>query len=212
MNNWMQQQYPYVKNWGIYACPDDTRPFSENATSESSCLSCGPFGGPISGLNVIPGTGPGTGKPSKFFKNSYGMNEYIGDPFNPGAGRMHSLPTMSYPANTILFADSVFMTFSDWGCSAGAKTQQDLIYNNSNLTRIMFANAGTWGASGNFDQWKGNIRHSGNAGSNIAFADGHAKYKNAKSFFLDKCPQDADYATTLPHPSDPVFSSQQSPK
>src|SRR5258706_5773890 len=53
---WMNEIYPYIKNLGVYECPDDIRP--DNQTNGW-------------GYAIVPGT------TNKFYRSSYGINEWI---------------------------------------------------------------------------------------------------------------------------------------
>jgi type II secretory pathway pseudopilin PulG len=150
---WMNQTLPYIKNMGVYACPNDTRtPGDSNGW----------------GYAVVPGsTKNGTVAP-QYFRSSYGMSEYLVNGFN-------SQSSIGYASNTIMLSDAIGPLINDWdSCNAWPPYGP---------TRTWFANAGAWGAWGshtNYDKWKNTVRHGD--GEVIAYADGHAGYLPNKAW------------------------------
>ena len=158
---WMNQLYPYVKSYGVYACPNDTRSFSADG---NNCDSCG------WGFSIVTGSTANGAKP-KFFRSSYGISEYLVSAGN----NFRSQASLSYPSSTLMFSDAIGPLTNDWdSCNAWPPYGP---------TRTWYANAGAWGAWGShtdYEKWKSTVRHGD--GEVLAFADGHAKYTNNKSW------------------------------
>ena len=141
--SWIMKIQPYVKNKQLAACP--------SATTIANFRGC------WDPVNVIPDL-------------SYGMNEWIEHNVNAAGytnnccdGRLLKMVTWTYPAETLLLADS----------------KCGMIWGNEPVTGIIFRAA--WpdsdycqcGGAQNPDPTKGS-RHNG--GANVAFMDGHVKW------------------------------------
>jgi prepilin-type N-terminal cleavage/methylation domain-containing protein/prepilin-type processing-associated H-X9-DG protein len=163
---WPLQIFPYVKNIGIFVCPSDTNPrgfFSDNGT-----------------INPYINT---WGKP---IPQTYGINEVIymyGGPYTPG-GRSAALTmaAISFPADTYFLGDvnSVFATsFNAGGQAATPQLEAETF---SVFNRIRFTRScpdieivgGTLRIRPGATNADACTNHSG--GSNVAYADGHAKW------------------------------------
>lgn len=170
---WTMAIYPYVKNTGVYQCPDDALRWND------AWAGCSDDGGKN---DMFAPINPATGKSCKFWEGcnpkyvSYGLDESLagGWPTNALAG----VPT---PANWALFADNGSQLMDLW-------VWQQPNANNANyiVARTAFSNQGCcliWqGAkpasfflSKYSQSFLDNItRHHG--GENVSFVDGHAKY------------------------------------
>jgi prepilin-type N-terminal cleavage/methylation domain-containing protein len=150
---WMNQTLPYIKNMGVYACPNDTR-------------SAGDSNG--WGYAIVPGSTKGGTKAPTYYVSSYGISEFLVNGYNS-----HS--SILYPSNTIMYSDAIGPLINDWdNCDQWPPFGP---------TRTWFANAGAWGAWGshtNYDMWKATVRHGD--GEIITYVDGHAKYLPNKSW------------------------------
>jgi len=92
---WMNEIYPYVKNYQIYACPDDTRPDGQNHAW---------------GYAIIPNTNP-----TKYYVSSYGMSEWLHNVGN-GFQKQSAIP---YVASTEMLTDAAGPLINDWDNCGG---------------------------------------------------------------------------------------------
>jgi prepilin-type N-terminal cleavage/methylation domain-containing protein/prepilin-type processing-associated H-X9-DG protein len=160
---WMVQTQPYIKNFGVYACPSDTRSFNANG---SNCPAC------AWGYSVIPGSNP-----RRFFKASYGISEWLVSIDN-SERRQAGIPM---PASTAMYADSVGPLFNDWDECNGPWP--------FGFTRVWYANNGDWGSWGNHTDYEANKRYSRHGDGNvIAYVDGHAGYLPNRAWQMQKDP------------------------
>jgi len=164
---WFGRIYPYIKNYQIFTCPDDTRSFSTTAAGTDS-----------NGWNQAIELG--TGAKPVFFRESYGYNEWIDG--NPGGSGNTSpitdtLAAVQYPAQQVMLADGVGPLINDWDLEAGKCCD--------GFERAWHANTswGTWAPDfDNFDKYDHLARHNG--GANFAYVDGHAKwFKNSATVY-----------------------------
>jgi len=162
---WFGRVQPYVKNWGVFGCPSDTRA--------------------VDVINGGDGTAWGSarifqnGDPTKsrYFRESYGSNEYIGSPNGAGTGNacpnLWSMAGASYPASTVVFAECAGTIFNDWDSQGSPPLGGPGI----GWDRIFHSNTG-WGVWADdwasWDHWDRYARHTG--GQTYGFLDGHAKY------------------------------------
>ena len=153
---WMAQIQPYVKNYGVYACPSDGRPFNINL---SSCGSC------AWNQAAIPGTNRTQG-----YKVSYGASEFIVGT-NSTYNNMAAIPT---PADTAFIGEAFGPLFNEWDGNGMFR-----------ITQCRNGEWGTWGTDwNNFDKYAQFAGHSQD-GENMGYADGHAKYiQNRKMVWL----------------------------
>ena len=160
---WYGRIYPYIKNYGIFECPNDTRPFDEVTGGDGTQW----------GTSIQLGTGL---KP-RYFRCSYGANEYIGSPNGSGTGNacpnVLKLAAAPEPASTMIFAECAGLMGNDWD----AQGTPPLGGPGWGWSRYMHANT-SWGVWtddwADFDKYEIYARH--NNGSVYAFMDGHAKY------------------------------------
>jgi len=127
---WMNQVYPYIKNYQVYACPDDTRPDGANNGW---------------GYAVIPNT-----TPTQYYVSSYGISEYLAN-VNNAFQKQASIPTVS---QTVMFTDAEGPLINDWDNCNGPAT-----YPNG-FTRTWFANWDQWSPYYPYDTYKDYARHS----------------------------------------------------
>lgn len=150
---WMNQIYPYVKNYGVYACPNDTR-----AAGDTNGW----------GYAVQLGSTNNGTTAARYYKSSYGISEFLVNGYQAQA-------SINQPADTFLLGDAIGPLMNDWDeCGTWPPFGP---------TRVWFANAGAWGAWGShrdYERWKGTVRHFD--GEIIAYCDGHAKYVTNKSW------------------------------
>lgn len=144
---WMNKTLPYIKNQGVYACPNDTRnPGDANGW----------------GFAILVGSTQNGTKPKQYFRSSYGISEYLVNGFN----RQSSI---LYPSNTMMYSDASGPLTNDWDSCDG-------VWWPRGETRTWYANAGAWTPDDfrNYDKWKNTSRHGD--GEVIAYVDGHAAY------------------------------------
>jgi prepilin-type N-terminal cleavage/methylation domain-containing protein/prepilin-type processing-associated H-X9-DG protein len=169
---WMNEIQPYIKNYGIYSCPNDTRsPDQRNGWGYAIQL---------------PASNPVT-----YFLNSYGMNEWL---TNLGVGH-NALASINYPANNVMMADAEGPLINDWDDCSGA-----FPYGFTRVWYANYDAWGPWGNEQNYDKYKIYARH--NEGSVIAYVDGHAGYLQDTRFRIEKdsngvCPTDGKHETPL---------------
>ncbi len=156
---WMNEIYPYIKNFQVYECPNDARP-DDQARGWNYAI-------------VLPVTNP-----VKYYRSSYGMSEWIND-----AGRTgNKLAGIPYPANTFLMSDAVGPLTNDWDNCGNATIPYG-------FARTWYANYdawGPWGQEENYEKFKQYARHGD--GNVIAFVDSHVKYLPNKSWKMQKNP------------------------
>jgi prepilin-type N-terminal cleavage/methylation domain-containing protein/prepilin-type processing-associated H-X9-DG protein len=164
---WFGRIYPYIKNYAIFACPDDSRSFSTTQANTDS-----------NGWNQAIELG--TGASPVYFKESYGYNEWIdGNPGGTGnvSPITDTLAAVQYPAQLVMIADGVGPLINDWDLESGKCC--------AGFERAWYANTawGAWSADfDNHDKWDRYARHS--AGANFAYVDGHAKWlKNTATIY-----------------------------
>jgi prepilin-type N-terminal cleavage/methylation domain-containing protein/prepilin-type processing-associated H-X9-DG protein len=154
---WMNQTIPYIKNFGVHACPNDSRQFDENSYTDPNGW----------GFAIVLGSTANGTKPPKYYQSSYGISEYLVSRSFP----FRKITSVGYPANTIMYSDAIGPLINDWDdCGTWPPFGP---------TRTWFANAGAWGAWGppdwrNYEYWKETVRH--NEGEDIAYVDGHVKF------------------------------------
>ena len=154
---WCNAIFPYVKNNGVYKCPEDARNLSANSF----------FGGWFDMDTVI-------GFPESVRKSpiSYGANE-------PVTYNFPAIAAMAQPASTMIIADMI-NPLSGWeGWDAYNPDNPNDPKNKWRIQRIAYSKRFPgWGDvywKGPFEAaWDSGARH-GN-GNNIGFADGHVKF------------------------------------
>ncbi len=161
---WMNEIQPYVKNYGVYACPNDTR--DESQTNG--------WGYAI----ITPATNP-----IKYYVNSYGMSEWLTSLFD-GHNKLSSI---SYPANTVIMADAEGPLINDWDDCGDA-----FPYGFTRMWYANYDAWGPWGNEQNYQAYKQYARH--NEGTVLAYVDGHVSYLQNPRFRIQKnpngvCPQ-----------------------
>lgn len=176
-NYWVNAIYPYVKNAGVYGCPDDRG----NLTPLNS--------------SMFWWTGLPTNDDAQWLnrgwvrellrqKMSYGYNEHF-QTDGPQLARADR------PANMLLIADSITTSV----CCANGRFPDQNNPNDPNhkfiIRRVAYANQcdGTWygGADQNRHQsnWEGNNCARHQAGANIGYVDGHAKWSKQQAITDD---------------------------
>jgi prepilin-type N-terminal cleavage/methylation domain-containing protein/prepilin-type processing-associated H-X9-DG protein len=157
---WFGRIYPYIKNYQIFSCPDDTRSFSSTQANTNS-----------NAWNQAIELG--TGANPVYFRESYGYNEWIdGNPGGTGntSPITDTLAAVQYPAQQVMLADGVGPLINDWDIEADGQCC-------AGYERAWYANTawGAWSADwNNHDKWDVYARHT--AGANFAYVDGHAKW------------------------------------
>lgn len=158
---WFGRIQPYIKNYQLMACPDDTRAF--DATT----------GGPSSGWGqaLLIGRRFDSAGP-KFFKLSYGLNEWlIQNPSGSGNGSpvTTGLAGVSEPSQMVLISDAIGQLTNDWDLIGGRCC--------GGYMRAWYGNT-EWGVWDNdfddFNKWNRFARHNG--GAVYGYLDGHAKW------------------------------------
>jgi prepilin-type N-terminal cleavage/methylation domain-containing protein/prepilin-type processing-associated H-X9-DG protein len=144
---WYLAVYPYVKNQGIFVCASDNRCPDGGSQGRMCCEDC----------------------KYQRFPLSYGINEAI----NANCCNFNALPSIKYPAETWLIADSRSALGCGWPGSEPASPGY--------LPRIILSNQPPSDACGgcltgiNLPAMRDDYtRHTG--GSVLAFADGHVKW------------------------------------
>jgi prepilin-type N-terminal cleavage/methylation domain-containing protein/prepilin-type processing-associated H-X9-DG protein len=172
---WMNEIYPYVKNYGIYADPNDTR-----AADQTNGW----------GYAIIPNTNP-----IQYYRSSYGMLEWI----NNYQNSFNSLASIQYPANQFLMSDAVGPLTNDWD-DCGNPT---IPYGFARTWYSNYDAWGPWGQEENYDKFKQYARHG--EGSVVAFVDGHSKYLPNKSWRVEKittvCPENPKHEFPVINPN-----------
>lgn len=154
---WCNAIFPYVKNNGVYKCPEDAR----NLTANSF------FGGWFDMATVI-----GFPDSVKNSPISYGANE-------PVTYNFPNIASMAQPASSFIIADMI-NPLSGWeGWDSYNPDNPNAPQNKYRIRRIAYSkNFPNWSNTswqGPFDPaWDAGARH--NMGNNIGFADGHVKW------------------------------------
>jgi len=181
---WMNQTQPYIKNYGVYACPNDTR-------SDADANGWG--------YAIVLGSTNGGKNAPKYYRSSYGVSEFLVSSW--GYTAQASVP---YPTNTLMYSDAIGPLTNDWdNCEAWPPFGP---------TRTWFANAGAWGAWGShtdYEKWKSTVRHGD--GEVIAYADGHAGYLNNKTWKTEKAGGGYCGTQGAPKHQTPVFNPPNMP-
>jgi len=176
---WWNAIYPYVKSAGVYACPDNSYQYT---TAQD-----GHWGWFKSPMNPNDPTTWPLNMNQAFLNVSigYGMAE-------PVTYDHPKMTTMTRPADVMLVADcATSLTgwdgFDDYDPANPADPK-----NSERIRRIAYANGGSndwfWNnpavITGPFDPaWDDSARHS--RGDNVAFADGHVKYRPISRVTVD---------------------------
>jgi prepilin-type processing-associated H-X9-DG protein len=182
--SWTHMIAPYVKNQGLYACPDN--PWNNSITSPKDPW-LGEFyssyGFNYSYLDTNPGPEP----------NPLAATAYGGDNLWVGV----TLATINRPANTVMLCDDQAPEWYDaghqyvWGIPLGNIVNAPDCYLSTQAVCFITG----WGLWDPSDNWEANFdfpgyggasfRHNGSAfqsgvlppgGANTVFCDGHAKY------------------------------------
>lgn len=158
---WMNQIQPYIKNTGVYACPNDVRTFD---ASGNNCQMCS------WGYSIIPGSNP-----VRYYGVSYGMSEWLHQKNNA----YNKLAGIPMPASTAMFADSVGPLFNDWDACGGQWS--------FGFTRVWYANINDWGAWGSEQDYERNKKYARHGDGNvIAYVDGHVGYLPNRAWTMQK--------------------------
>jgi prepilin-type N-terminal cleavage/methylation domain-containing protein len=183
---WTMAIYPYVKNTGVYQCPDDILQW-DDAWANNEGQSCSDD----NGANDMFAPGPGvyywdTGNAGWNPKHvSYGANESL-----DGSTKLAAIHA---PANVMLFGDCAGQLADDWnGVSGnlGAGNNPNWIVSRSAFAGDPNGCCLMWDSQQTASQFEqmtsdngvaitgsyleNSTRHHG--GENISFTDGHAKY------------------------------------
>jgi prepilin-type processing-associated H-X9-DG protein len=169
---WNNAIFPYVKNAGVYTCPEDAR----GLTAEQL------YGGWFN-MNTVVGF-PDTIRKTPI---SYGASE-------PMTHSMPNIAAMAQPASTFVIADCI-NPLSGWeGWNDYNPDNPNDPKNKHRIMRVAYSKAldrtpMTWNGAdraykGPWDPaWDAYARHNG--GNNIGFADGHVKYYQASRTTVD---------------------------
>jgi len=152
--HWSEQLQPYIKNWDIYRCPSASQEWEWPA-------------------NCYPGS---VGRPQNNNRNNYGFNECIMNHNNCNGKNVGRLSSLTSPAETVVIADCWNNFLTPWA--------RDWTSNWIEV-RVAFANGPGQGLQCgcppkilDFNVASEMLaRHTG--GSNLIFADGHAKWYKA---------------------------------
>jgi len=176
---WMNEIYPYIKNLGIYACPQDTR-----ADNQANGW----------GYAIVPGSNP-----VQFYRSSYGMSEWL----NNSDNSYNRLASVQYPSNTFMMSDAIGPLTNDWD-NCGNPT---IPYGFARTWYSNYDAWGPWGQEENYEKFKQYARHG--EGNVIAFVDGHAKYLQNKGWRVEKittvCPEASKRETPIVNPGNVPF-------
>jgi len=154
---WTEQIYPYVKNWDIFKCP------SAAQTNGEWMANCYP------GQRGVPP------RPQNNIVCNYGFNEIIENTdggWPPNCGRIGGarLATFAAPSETVVIADSPNTTFAPW-----ARAFSGINFRLAMANQPCCPNGQpAWSGLDLQTALEKYARHSG--GSNLIFADGHAKW------------------------------------
>jgi len=170
---WTMAIYPYVKNDGVYQCPDDPLQWND------AWAACSDDGGRNDRFAPI---NPRTGQPCNFWEScnpryvSYGLNETLA-----GGFPTNKLGGISTPASWAMFFDNASQLVDIW-----VWQQPNADNFNWIAARAAFSTEGCckiWNCCRTADSWirefgKATLdrlaRHAG--GENVTFVDGHAKF------------------------------------
>src|SRR5205807_9960167 len=168
---WCNAIYPYVKNTGVYRCPDDTLEW----TNPSDWTAVGPDKGVHDLFRTTASTGIFWDRPNNPNYISYGFNEVLGYP----DGR--KLAAIKNPSGFSVIADSAVSLYSPWEDSdrnpnwivprvafAGDQRGCCLMWEDDRQTAAQLITK--FGSS----LLERSTRHSG--GVNVSRVDGHAKW------------------------------------
>jgi prepilin-type N-terminal cleavage/methylation domain-containing protein len=150
---WMNQTLPYIKNTGVYACPNDARSLGDSNGW---------------GFAIVPGSTKNGSQPPKYYRSSYGISEWL------VGGAFLKQATIPTPSSTLMLTDAVGPLINDWdNCNAWPTV---------GAARTWYANAGAWapGDPENYEKYKNTARHS--EGEVIGYVDGHAGYLPNKAW------------------------------
>jgi prepilin-type N-terminal cleavage/methylation domain-containing protein/prepilin-type processing-associated H-X9-DG protein len=172
---WMNEIYPYIKNYGLYACPQDTR-----ADDQANGW----------GYAVLPNTNP-----VQYYRSSYGMSEWI----NTAGNSFNRLASIQFPAQTFLMSDAIGPLTNDWD-NCGNPT---IPYGFARTWYSNYDAWGPWGQEENYEKFKQYSRHGD--GNVIAYVDGHSKYMPNKLWHVEKittvCPENPKRETPIVNPN-----------
>ena len=151
---WVKWMEPYVKNKGVYACPSGPRAGEYNGNSQTSANNGPVYFGPQSDRWTV----------------NLGYNEYLFHNNNNWANLAALSSVPAGVAGVAVIADSGWgPMFNDWsnGDTGGRQCPGDAP--NFGLFRLKYAMEPPWA----YNPLRCRIRHT--AGSNVVYADGHAK-------------------------------------
>jgi prepilin-type N-terminal cleavage/methylation domain-containing protein/prepilin-type processing-associated H-X9-DG protein len=175
---WMNEIYPYIKNLGIYACPNDTR-------ADDQTIGWG--------YAIVPGSDPT--KKVQYYKSSYGMVEWL----NNFQNSFNKIAAIQYPAQQMMMSDAIGPLTNDWD-DCGNPT---IPYG---FARTWYSNYdawGPWGQEENYEKFKQYARHG--EGNVVAYVDGHAKYIPNKNWHVEKittvCPENPKHEFPIINPN-----------
>ncbi len=169
---WTMAIYPYVKNFGIYQCPDDVLNWDD---AWANCSDDGGRNDLFGPFNPITGQGCNFWDDCNPHFVSYALNEWL-----TGGNTGNALAGIPQVARTFMLADSASQLSGTWADYSGNSA-------NGIAARLVFSNEGCcdeW----NMDYWTASqilaqrsesfietmTRH--HAGDNVTFVDGHAKW------------------------------------
>jgi prepilin-type N-terminal cleavage/methylation domain-containing protein/prepilin-type processing-associated H-X9-DG protein len=172
---WWNAIYPYVKNSGVYACPDNNYRFKFTDDNGSGQIegAAGWFTGTV---NNAAATAAATNIHQELMSvvMGYGSNE-------PVTYDHPAMASLSKPAETLIVADCI-TTLTGWEGNGDYTPDNSGHKNHERVRRVAYPNYGNkayfwtdpaW--TGPFDPaWDVDGRHSN--GDNIGFADGHVKH------------------------------------
>jgi prepilin-type N-terminal cleavage/methylation domain-containing protein/prepilin-type processing-associated H-X9-DG protein len=175
MGWWMNQTQPYIKNTGIFACPNDARP-DDQANGW--------------GYAIVVGSSP-----TKYYRSSYGVSEWLVSIDNS----FRKLAAIPQPAGTALYADAIGPLFNDWDSCGGPVAP----YGFTRVWYANYDAWGPWGNEQNYERYKQYARHGD--GNVIAYVDGHAGYLPNRAWKVDTnggfCPADGKHQKPINYPN-----------
>jgi len=165
---WHSAIFPYVKNTGLYACPNDSERWGQDTTDM--------WWWSIPRSHQNPAFDPTRGQtPDKYGSGqqssaavSYGMNESL-------TGGV-SLAQITKPADTVQFSDAAQPLTDFWEDTPGVIAGRAAFGKGRSATPETGGNAGDYhgNIAGVPRTWERYARHTG--GNNFVFADGHVKF------------------------------------